>query len=72
MASTKVKLDCFRLITDMQYAGVTTKEVARLLGKPPSTVQNWKAGTRPRWEDAERLIELHEVITSKAPKVAST
>jgi DNA-binding transcriptional regulator YiaG len=61
-----LKLDCFRLLADMQKAGVNNREAARRLGKPASTVQRWKEGAEPCYSDAVRLIDLHEYVTRKS------
>lgn len=66
MSSPVTKLDCFRLLADLQQAGVNNSEVARRLGKSRTTVTRWKGGAEPTYSDGLRLIELHAYVTNVA------
>lgn len=62
------KLDCFRLLAEMNKCGVNTAEVARRLGKAHSTVQKWKEGAEPCYTDGVRLLDLHSYVLSNHAK----
>lgn len=63
------KLNCFRLLKELDEAGVSNREAARRLGVPPSTVRSWKQGAAPRWHDGERLRQLHAyAVPEKEPE----
>jgi transposase-like protein len=64
-------LDCFRLLQEMAEAGVSNKEVARRLGKPPSTIEGWKAGAQPSWSEGQRLLQIHAYVMSDIRKGVS-
>lgn len=66
------KLDCFRLLNEMDKAGVNNAEVARRLGKGKSTIQYWKSGGEPCWSEGNRLIALHAYVTAEVQKTVST
>lgn len=58
------KIDWFRLIVDLcAIYGYTHSQVAVAVGAPKSTVQGWKQGATPKWEDGERLIALWVTVT---------
>lgn len=51
------KIDWFRLIVDLcHHHGYTHSTIAAAVGAPKSTVQGWKQGATPKYEDGERLI----------------
>lgn len=53
-------LDCFRLLADLDRAGVNNSEVARRMGLSPSTIYRWKMGElEPSYSHGCRLIEIH-------------
>lgn len=58
------KLNCFRLLAELQAAGVNNAEVARRLGVTGSTVQRWKDGSEPGYSAGKRLIDLHAFVTA--------
>ena len=58
------KIDWFRLIVELCCAhGYTHSTIAAAVGAPKSTVQGWKQGSTPKYEDGERLIELWAQVT---------
>ena len=57
------KIDWFRLITDVCRQGYTHSTLAAGIGAPKSTIQGWKQGATPKWEDGERLIDLWVQVT---------
>lgn len=67
------RIDCFRLLTDLQRWNVNASEVAERLNVPRSTLQHWKDGVEPKYSDGCRLIELHAQIGAAhdLPEVAS-
>lgn len=56
-------IDWFRILADLQYAGINNADVARILGVPESNVRtNWKHGGRPNYEDGAALVKLHHLV----------
>lgn len=52
------RVDWFRLITDLNRAGNSTRRFADNLGIARTTIEGWKAGSEPKHADGERLIAL--------------
>jgi hypothetical protein len=61
-------IDCFRMLAELQEAGLTNVEVARRLGKRPSTIEYWKSDPThiPRFDNAVRLILLYAEVLGKS------
>jgi len=58
-------IDWFRILADLQYAGINNADVARILGVPESNVRNnWKHGGRPNYEDGAALVKLHRLVVT--------
>lgn len=58
------KIDWFRVIVDLCAShGYTHSTIATAIGAPKSTVQGWKQGSTPGYEDGERLIDLWTQVT---------
>lgn len=56
-------VDWFRILADLQYAGFSNADVAKILGVSASTVRtNWKRGRMPRHHDGQALLALHELV----------
>lgn len=53
----------FKIITDLGRHGYTNKTIAVAVGVGKSTVQDWKSGASPKFEDGERLIALWAEVT---------
>jgi hypothetical protein len=51
-----LRVDWFRLITDLNRAGHSTRRFADNLGIARTTIEGWKAGSEPKHADGERLI----------------
>lgn len=60
------KLNCFRLLAELNAAGINNVEAARRLGVAVSTLRGWKAGSEPGYSDGKRLIDLHAYLTDTA------
>jgi len=45
-----------------EEAGLSSSDVARILGTSPRTVFRWATGRTPRGESRERLLELAAVV----------
>lgn len=54
-----VKTDWFRILLDMQAAGITMAYIARALSLADSTVRNWKYGNEPLHSKGEALLVMH-------------
>lgn len=61
------KIDWFMVIAELcNFHDQTIKNIAIAIATPQSTVQGWKLGATPKYEDGERLIGLWEQITKKS------
>jgi hypothetical protein len=72
--STDEKIDWFRIIVVLcNRHGYTEKRIGGAVDTPRTTVQGWKMGATPKYEDGERLIVLWEQVTGESretvPKV---
>jgi hypothetical protein len=52
------RIDWFRVITDLERKGYSRTVLAMAIDAKKSTVQGWKMGATPRYDDGDRLIEL--------------
>jgi hypothetical protein len=58
------RVDWFRVIVELCHShGYTHASIAMACGSNKSTVQGWKQGATPRWEEGERLIDLWSQVT---------
>lgn len=57
------KINWFRVIIDLERSGYSHSSIGIAVGSPKSTVQGWKQGSTPKFEDGERLIELWQTVT---------
>lgn len=62
----KNQIDWFRVIVALGYSGYTQESIAASVGVARTTVQAWKSGCSPRWEDGEALLILFETVTGKS------
>lgn len=61
------KIDWFRVIVDLcDLHGYTVLTIAVAVQAAKSTVQGWKQGAAPKYEDGERLLELWEMVTRES------
>ncbi len=59
--------DWFKILSDLDHAGVNNSEVARRMGRSASTVYRWKMNeAEPSYSDGVRLMEIHAYVTSSA------
>lgn len=59
-------IDWFRVITDIERAGIPTRKLAEALDIPPSTMMGWKLDQcRPRFEEALRVLNAWCKVTRK-------
>lgn len=52
------RIDWFWVIIDLERAGYSRTALAIAIDAKKSTVQGWKMGATPRYDDGDRLIEL--------------
>lgn len=58
------KIDWFRVIVELcTLHGYTHALIAMAVGAGKSTVQGWKQGSTPAWDEGERLIALWCSVT---------
>lgn len=61
-----IRVNWFRVIVDLcTLHAYTHSLIAMAVGAPKSTVQGWKQGATPKWEDGERLVCLWSQVTGK-------
>lgn len=65
MNLTAPAIDCFRMLVDLSEREWKLEQISLQIGVPESTIRHWKQGTRPRYEDAVRLIDLWCGATGK-------
>lgn len=62
--SDDLKIDWFRIIIDLCHThGYTHASIAAAVRSAKSTVQGWKNGATPGYEDGDRLIALWCQVT---------
>lgn len=59
MTDAPIREDWFRLLTELQRAGMSHSKVAATLGCSISTVIGWKCGSEPLHSTGEALRALH-------------
>lgn len=63
------RIDWFRVISDLRYAGLSQERIARILSVPRSRVRDWSNGSSPRYEDGRALLLLHRRAVLRRSKV---
>lgn len=65
-------IDWFRIISELDRAGVNNSEVARRMGRSVSTIHRWKMKeAEPNYPDGCRLLEIHAYTTTHFPQTES-
>jgi ribosome-binding protein aMBF1 (putative translation factor) len=60
-----VRIDWFRIITDLQRAGLSHKQQALEIGVDEKTIRNWQAQrTEPRYSYGARLLDIYRTVKS--------
>lgn len=52
------RIDWFRVLVDLNRAGLPTSALEQQLGIPRTTILGWKQGAEPRYADGESLLDL--------------
>lgn len=60
-----LRVNWFRVIVDLSGGGYTHKTIAMAVGAGKSTVQGWKQGATPAWDEGERLVCLWQQVMGK-------
>lgn len=63
-----MQIDWFKIIVDIERAGMTQQQISKSIRVSKSTLYGWKAGAVPRYDDGEALIRLWELTTDRAPQ----
>lgn len=64
------KIDWFRVIVELcGDHGYTHSTIAAAVGMTKGSVQHWKQGGCPKFEEGERLIDLWAQVTGKSQEV---
>lgn len=58
------KIDWFRIIVDLERNAYPHVAIAAAIGVGKTTVQDWKHGARPKFEEGEMLIALWVTVTA--------
>lgn len=61
----RLRTDWFLVLRDLQYAGQSNAQVARILGVSFSTLQCWKQGSEPAHNLGHSLLEVWSEIVGK-------
>ena len=62
----RIRVDWFRVIVDLERCGYRHADMAASIGSAKSTLVGWKKGSRPSYDEGERLIELWCSVTAKS------
>lgn len=54
----RLRTDWFRVLADLQLAGMPNLHVARAIAVPETTLRHWKQGGEPGHEDGHLLLQL--------------
>lgn len=65
-AGKNIRVDWNALISDLERSGYTLQGISDQIGKASGTLKGWKAGSRPKFEDALPLIFLWSAVTEKS------
>lgn len=60
------RIDWFRVLIDLNRAGLPTSAVSQQLAIPLTTILGWKQGAEPRYADGESLLELWGRVLDRA------
>lgn len=63
--SPRLRTDWFQVLLDLQNAGMSNMEVARVTRIPQGTLRWWKSGGEPAHEDGHLLLMLWSQKTGK-------
>lgn len=59
----ELRVDWFRIIVDLERAGYSHAAIGSAIDCPKSTVQGWKQGATPKFDDGDLLIVLWCAVT---------
>lgn len=60
--ANQLRVDWFRVIVDLSRAGYSHAAIGAAIDCPKSTVQGWKQGATPKYDDGELLITLWAAV----------
>lgn len=66
------RIDWFRVIVDLDKRGYGATIVALSIDVPKTTLLGWKQGSRPRYEEGDRLLGLWCRVTEKPREAVPT
>lgn len=61
------KVDWFRVLADLQTAGLCNAEVARRLGLTAQRLNTWKLGHQPAHGEGDSLLALYRWVHEREP-----
>jgi len=62
----------FRIIIDLCNSGYTHQTIAVAVGVSKSSIQNWKTGATPGYDEGSRLIQLWCQVTANGQETVPT
>lgn len=66
-------MDWFRILADLRKVGITNAEVCRRTNIPPSTLQHYKEGRIPRYDDGVAILAVyHAEIPARVTQATAT
>lgn len=73
MGVRRERVDWFRIVVDLERSGYRHSDMAAAVGVAKSTLVGWKAGSRPAYDEGDRLVMLWCSVTrngrDSVPKV---
>ena len=67
-----MRIDWFRLITELERNGVTLRAQSSAVGVALGTVYGWKSGSEPKYYHGQILINLYARTLGESPPLQST
>ncbi|HLO63290.1 MAG TPA: hypothetical protein VK165_10050 [Azonexus sp.] len=61
----KLLVDWFRIIIDLERNGYRCEYIAAAVGAGKSTVRGWKQGSRPAYDEGDRMVMLWCIVMAK-------
>lgn len=65
LRTARTRTDWFRVLADLQYAGLPNADVAKTIEVPVATLRGWKGGSEPSHANGHTLLELWSIATGK-------
>lgn len=72
MAEGKRFVNWFRVLVDLERKGYGATATATAISVPKATLLGWKGGSRPGYEEGDRLLMLWGMVTGNSREMVPT